>query len=399
MTINIQIPGRKVGYRPVAIFAGILLVLYVCYEVREIWVPLLLALILAMVLDPVVDRMEARNWSRARASAFIFGSFLLIVVGLAVLAFPFAVAQVDTLQKGFEHKFPDTSRAGLMASFEHMGMSPGLSKAAVSGVEAAQVSLQHSSNGLANIGMSAISNAVWIVIMPIVAFYALRDFHIIFAKGLLLVPPGRRDLAQTAVSEITSVFGRYLRGLAIVSALNGIATGLLLALLHVPGALVLGVIAGLLYSVPYIGALMTLALTAAVAFIGGGLSMLVMAVGLSTLLHQIVFDQIVSPRILGGHVGLHPILSIVALMAGNLLLGIVGMILAVPVAACIQIAVLAMLPKLSREIDLSAATAETDTVESLEKETKEDHQARDASEDLHAAVTAAVESIEQEAAK
>jgi predicted PurR-regulated permease PerM len=84
-----------------------------------------------------------------------------------------------------------------------------------------------------------------------------------------------------------------------------------------------------------------------VAFVGGGVPMLLTAVGTSVLLHQVIFDQIISPRILGGHVGLHPIISIVALLAGNLLLGIIGMILAVPVAACIQMAVIAFYPKLA----------------------------------------------------
>jgi predicted PurR-regulated permease PerM len=246
--------------------------------------------------------------------------------------------------------------------------------------------------------MSIFANIVWIVIVPIVAFYALRDFHTILAKGLLLVPPGHRDKVQTAVTEVTSIFARFLRGLAIVSFLNGVATAILLTVLGVPGGLLVGVIAGLLYSVPYIGALLTILLTAAVSFVGGGLGMMYWATGLSVLLHQVIFDQIVSPRILGAHVGLHPILSIVALLIGNLLLGIIGMIVAVPVAACVQMAVLALLPKLSHEIEIPAPGAEpADTVDSLSEEMTEAHQQIDASEQRHAAVTAAVESIEEAA--
>jgi predicted PurR-regulated permease PerM len=395
MTIDIQVPNKATVYRSLAIGVGILIALYVCFVVREIWLPLILAFLLAMILDPVVDRMEAHHWTRPRASAFIFGSFLLIVSGLAVLAYPFLVAQVVLLQKGFEQKFPDTSHQGLIVAFRHMGLSPSIANASVSAVENAKTSFQHSSSWLTNFGMSFVSNAIWLVIMPIVAFYALRDFHIILAKSLLLVPESKRDLVQTGVNEITSVFGKYLRGLAIVSVLNGIATAVLLTVIRVPGGLVLGVIAGLLYSVPYIGALLTLALTGAVAFIGGGPNLLLLAVGLSTVLHQIIFDQIVSPRVLGGHVGLHPILSIIALLAGNLLLGIIGMVLAVPVAACIQIAVLSMIPKLSRQVQISSLEPDSkDTVTSLETETKSDHQKLDAPGGMHAAVTSAVASIE-----
>ena len=171
--------------------------------------------------------------------------------------------------------------------------------------------------------------------------------------GLLVVPARNRPQIQTAVSEVTIIFGKYLRGLGLVSVLNGIATCILLEVLRVPSAILLGMIAGVLYSVPYIGAILTVALTAAVAFIGGGMQPMLIAVGASVVLHQIIFDQIITPRILGSHVGLHPILSIIALLAGNLLLGIIGMILAVPIAACIQIAVLTVLPKLAFDVEIS----------------------------------------------
>ena len=194
------------------------------------------------------------------------------------------------------------------------------------------------------------------------------------------------------------VFGNFLRGLAVVSVMNGLATTVLLMAVRVPGALMVGVIAGFLYSIPYLGALLTLVLTAAVAFVGGGPNMAILAVGLSVLLHQIVFDQIISPRVLGGHVGLHPILSVIALLVGNLLLGIVGMILAVPIAACIQIAVLAIQPKLSEQIDVSAKSVEVSTQADLvEEQSKviEKDQKTEALEEMHAKVASAVEEVEK----
>jgi len=399
-TARVPIPDWPTVKRSAARLVGILILVYLCYLVRQIWLPLSLAFLLAMILDPIVDRMESRKWSRVWASAFIFGSFLLITGGLAVLVYPFAAEQVSTLQRGFEKYFPDPSHAGLFTSFRHMGLSPSLAHAGVAGVEDAKASVQHSSSWLTDFGMSLASNAIWIVIVPIVAFYALRDFHLILAKALLLVPARRRDLVQTAVGEITGIFGKYLRGLLIVSLLNGVATAVLLSVLRVPGALLLGIVAGLLYSMPYIGALLTLVITAAVAFVGGGPNMMLLAVGLSVILHQIIFDQIVSPRILGGQVGLHPILSIIALLVGNLLLGIIGMILAVPIAACIQIAVLAMIPKLSQEIKIAPpGDGSTDTVSSLEQETKEEHQKAGTTDEMHTAVNMAVTAIEEASTK
>jgi|GEM_PF-376656 len=331
----------------------LLLVVYAAYIVREIWVPLGLALILALVLDPVVDRMEAKKWSRTWATAFIFGSFIIIAVGLIILAAPYLTSQAGQMQKEFVTHFPDRSQPGLYKALLHMNASPGLAQVGSQAIGTLQGGIQKSGSSLTDYAMQFASNVVWVVIIPIVAFYMLRDFHLILAKALLVVPARHRPAMQTAVKEITAIFGNYLRALGIVSVLNGIATGILLEVLRVPSAILLGIIAGILYTVPYIGAVLTVLITAAVAFFAGGPHLMLIVIGASVVLHQIIFDQIISPRILGGHVGLHPILSIIALLCGNLLLGIVGMILAVPVAACIQIAVLAVLPKLAIPIEIS----------------------------------------------
>jgi AI-2E family transporter len=239
------------------------------------------------------------------------------------------------------------------------------------------------------------------VIIPIVAFYALKDFHLILAKTLLLVPKKRRDMVQSLVAEVTVIFAKYMRGLMTVAVLNGLATWLVLTVLGVPNAFMLGCVAGLLYSVPYIGALTTIVLVAAVSFLSGGLNFMLLVVGVNVVLHQIIFDQIISPRILGGHVGLHPILSILALLIGNELLGIAGMILAVPVAASIQVAVLTLVPKLNQEIDLSSATATpspaakepSETAETAAEE-KNPEVKLDASLELHKGVEEAVAQAE-----
>jgi len=125
---------------------------------------------------------------------------------------------------------------------------------------------------------------------------------------------------------------------------------------------------------------------------------MLLVVALSVLLHQIIFDQVITPRILGGHVGLHPILSIVALLAGNVLLGIIGMILAVPVAASIQVVVLTLVPKLRHDVAISADEhAPPDTTASISEETKDQQLSTDATEELHRSVNQAVEHIEEKA--
>jgi predicted PurR-regulated permease PerM len=290
---------------------------------------------------------------------------------------------------------PDTSPGAIDATLVKNHVSSPARSLILTGVDQLHHTVAQSGTWIAQNGVRVASNLIWIVIIPIVAFYALKDFHLILAKLLLLVPRQRRDLVSTLVSEVSAIFAKYMRGLALVSLLNGLATWGLLAVLHVPNAFTLGAIAGVLYSVPYLGALTTILIVALVTFVAKGLDQMLIVVAANIVLHQIVFDQIISPRILGGHVGLHPILSIVALLVGNALLGIVGMVLAVPVAASIQIAVLALVPKLNQDIDLSSQTAPgTETGSELATKTKEDQVKVDATEELHKNVSDAVEHVE-----
>jgi predicted PurR-regulated permease PerM len=375
--------------------AGLALILYLAFLVREIWLPLAIAFLIALVLDPVVDRMERKGFSRGVAAATIFAAFLLILVGLLVLSIPPIVEQIGTLQQRITKVVPDQSPAGIDAALKQQGASPALRSIVKTIIGGTSGSVSRTSELFTGRVMEYAANMIWMVIVPIVAFYALRDFHLILAKGLLLVRKDKRDIFQVAVTEVTTIFAKYMRGLVIVSALNGLATWLLLLALGVPSALVLGLAAGVLYSVPYIGAIITVVLISLVSFLAGGMDFMLLVLGANILLHQIIFDQIVTPRIVGGHVGLHPILAIIALLAGNTLLGILGMILAVPVAACIQIGVLALLPKLRQEIDL---TAPEDTTASIAEETKEDQLRTDATTELHESVNHAVDTIDSKVA-
>ena len=350
-SVTVTIPDGRTLRRGFLFTVVGLIVLYLAWVVREIWVPLGLAFVLAIVLDPVVDRMEARGWRRVWAAAFIFVATIFFIGAALWFAFPMVARQFADVQAQFAKFFPNTSREGLIASFRNLNAPEGLAALGANAFANAQKGLSESSNYLTKYGVGFLSNLIWVVIVPIVAFFALVDFHSILGKALLLVPRSHRNATQTYVSEVSAVFAKYLRGLAILSLMNGAATIAVLEIIRVPSALIVGLAAGVLYSVPYIGAMITIVITAAAAFVGGGVHMMILAVGVSVVLHQIVFDQFISPRLLGGTVGLHPILSIVALLAGNLLLGIIGMILAVPIAACIQILVLALVPKLRLEVE------------------------------------------------
>lgn len=381
------------GWAIRAVAVGV--ILYLMYVVREIWIPLILAFLLATVLDPVVDRLELRGWKRAHAAALIYAVFLLVLAGAIMLSYTHIEDQLRLIQQGITEQFHDTSTPALKAGFAHLKVNDTLSNFLIRVIQGTAGQFK-STNRLTEYGMTFVTNLIWLVIIPIIAFYALRDYHLILGKGLLLVPRDKRDIVQTAVAETTAIFAKYLRGMAIVSILNGMATWALLFAFHIPSALVIAVGATILYNVPYLGAIAINGLIAIVSLLHGGAHTMLVVTGIGLVMHNILFDQIISPRILGGHVGLHPILSILALLIGNLLLGIIGMILAVPVAACIQIGVLALVPKLRHEIEMpKEPTQAPQSVTEIADQTFETHAKADATEELHRSVNTAVENIEE----
>lgn len=332
------------------------LFLWLAVAVRDIWLPLCIAFLIAMTLDPLVDRLERRGWSRLKAAVLIYIAFLgMTGTGLAIVV-PTIVNQTATMIKSLQPYLPSESENNTKARLERLLKkvhAPPLVQDAVAQASA-QISRSfgHTSEWLGKTAQTLASNLIWLVVIPIVAFYALVDFHLILARLLLLVPRENRNTTQQMVNQVTTIFAAYLRGLVIVCTLNAVVTALVLMGFQVPNPVGLGAISGLLYMVPYLGAALTIALVAGVGLTSIGPQMTLIVTVTLIILHHIIFDQIVTPRIVGKQVGLHPILSLIALLIGGSLLGIIGMILAVPFAATVQMIIQALFPKLGHTIEV-----------------------------------------------
>ena len=337
---------------------GLLLALYVGYVVREIWLPLMIAFLIAMVLDPLVDKMESRGWSRLKGAVVIYALFFALLGGGLTLAVPSVVDQTTKISREIGQYLPSDTGKNAESETRHklkgllvrIHATPVVENTVLRASGQISSAFTHANSWFGKAAEGALSNLLWVIIIPLVSFYALKDLHLIYARLLLMIPRQNRATAQNLLNEVSAIFVRYLRGLMIVCGLNAVATFALLRCFNVPNAAGLGAISGVMYMVPYIGAALTILLVGGVCLMAGKQVLLI--VFLMVLLHHVFFDQIVTPRIVGQHVGLHPILSIVALLMGASLLGIPGMILAVPIAATVQMIVLAIFPKLSSPIEV-----------------------------------------------
>jgi predicted PurR-regulated permease PerM len=149
--------------------------------------------------------------------------------------------------------------------------------------------------------------------------------------------------------EVVDIFSQYIRGLAKVCVLYGFTAVVLFAAFRLPYALFLGIAAGILYAVPYVGPGLAMSSAAIISLTAGkGVPYTGVVVAAFIIMH-VTFDYGVTPRVVGGSVGLHPLVNVFALMVGATMFGVPGMLLAVPVAASIQRLLSHFFPRLAQQ--------------------------------------------------
>ncbi|HTW84213.1 MAG TPA: AI-2E family transporter [Candidatus Sulfotelmatobacter sp.] len=218
--------------------------------------------------------------------------------------------------------------------------------------------------------LSTISVIATIVVVPVLAAYMLLDAENL-KKGFLAIFPTRgaaRHKAEVIIGELDSVVGGFIRGQLIDGSILGAMLTLMLFVMHVPYALLIGVVSGALNFIPYAGAVVAFVPAVALAFAYNGPINALVVAGLIALIHQID-GNFIAPRVLKENVGLSPFWILLAILGGSELFGLVGTFLAVPAAAMIRVVLRALLPHpVSRTEAQPAVTKEPRDETALPKE-------------------------------
>jgi predicted PurR-regulated permease PerM len=313
-----------------AIFATLL------YAVRSILPPFVIALVLAYVFVPAIDFISARfNWPRGLV---VLGFYVIFLGALALGVY--AIEPTLALEaRDLTSDAPGLVRNLLVQTLGGEEITVfGQTTRADQLAEQVVRSLQENSIGAA--GAMRIAEAVLhgvfeFLLLLIVMFYLLKDWHILAVTALAFLPAESRPRVRDVAGRIHVILGRYVRGQMILVALMSAATWIVLNFLfHLRFALPLAIATGLLEIVPLAGPVLAAAAAALVAFSqGGGQFALVIIVFYTIARH--LEDYLVVPNVVGRAVHLHPVISIFAVLAGGSIAGILGTILAVPVAAAL----------------------------------------------------------------
>jgi len=327
----------------------ILFGLWFVHTVSSILAPFILSLVIAYLLNPIVSKLE--GWRIPRWLSSLLMILLVVTVVILVLFFvlPIAVAQFEALLEalsGIFTQFRDWIWSTRMMTFlERYGVSAEELKTTLSREFAPRFEdiLRNLLQGMLLVmsSLSRVATQIFYVFMvPFLTFYVLTDFPKISHRFLMLIPSRRRARMGEYLTRADEVIGRYLRGALLVAFLQGIMVTLLFSLFGIKYALLLGITAAILDLVPYFGLIITMAVGAIVAaFSDPPTAPKVISAIFSIGILHLLEVTLLSPRIVGSKVGLHPLLIIFSLLVFAYFFGFIGLLIAVPCSALIILGV------------------------------------------------------------
>ena len=333
--------------------AAVLIGLCVLYRVRGILLPFVVGAIIAYLLNPGIDRLQRRGCARTHAIAIVFGAFLLVFVAAALLVIPALAAEAKALSGNYDayatkaQELVGQARRAAEVWGQVIGLVPSDVRAAFAEVgdraQAYALSLLQQSVGLLNRSLVIVS---LLVISPIVAFWLLRDYHHLAAQALLPLPERQRQATRAILRDINQVAGNFLFGMAIMAGIVAVYAGVVLTAAGVPFSVLLGIMTGVFYVIPYVGYPSAVIISGLVMMATGkqvGFIVVILAIMVAG---NVIADYILYPRIVGRRVGVHPLIVIFAILAGGALFGFVGVVIAVPLAGAIKVLSLHFWPEL-----------------------------------------------------
>jgi predicted PurR-regulated permease PerM len=312
--------------------------LVVLWYLGDVILPFVLGGAIAYLLDPLADRLERVGLSRAAATAIITVAAVLIFVLVALLVIPTLVRQtteliqtapvlVAQLRDFVVARFPDlvVPDSQLRQTFDQIGAT----------IQSRGAELLNTV--VASVG-SLLNVVLLFVIVPVVSVYLLLDWDRMIAEIDTLLPRDHAPVIRRLAREIDASMSGFLRGMGTVCLILGTYYAVALMLVGLNFGLVVGFVAGILTFIPYVGAIVGGVLAIGLAlFLFWGDWLWIVAVAVIFQVGQLVEGNVLTPRLVGSSVGLHPVWLLFALSVFGSLFGFVGMLVAVPVAAALGV--------------------------------------------------------------
>ena len=319
---------------------GVFLIGWLLVKLSPILTPFIAAALLAYIGDPLVDKLETFKLRRTLAVVVVFFGLTLFFILLILLLGPMVKTQASALSAKLP-EYLELLESSLLPKIvgvlgittEGLGWSELFSEY---GGKLSEVGGKLAGS-LTKSGASLIGAVFTIALTPILAFYLLRDWDLLVARIGALIPRRYQEKTFLMAKESDQALGSFLRGQLLVMLGLAVVYTVGLLILGLDNSIAIGVLSGLVSFVPYLGFVVGIFLAALTAFAQGGGWLLLLGVVAVFAIGQAIEGTVLTPKLVGESIGLHPVVVIFAVMAGGQLFGFFGILLALPAAAVLSV--------------------------------------------------------------
>lgn len=304
--------------------------------------PILAALGIAYLLNPVLDLLVRRGMSRSLGAGLLLIAFIGLVVGAITLAAPAVAGQVREFVADLPRMVTNLSvwaedRFGI--EVPHEWRTYVTSERLQQAVSAGSGPLGHIASAALGGVFSVMAVLAELLLIPVFSFYFLVDWPHLLKRIQHMVPPRRRSEIREIAREIDRVVAGWVRGQAIVTSILAVLYAIGFTIVGMPLSVPIGLLVGALTVIPFVGTFVGAGIAGLVTLAdGGSLDTLGLVAAVIVLLH-VLEAGVLTPKIVGHRVGLSESGALIAVIAGGKLLGFVGVVLAVPIAATFAVLV------------------------------------------------------------
>ncbi len=318
----------------------IVMAIWIFMKAQSVFMPLIFAFIIAYLFDPLVGQIGRLKIPRLIGVLIVLILALGMLVLIGAILIPNLVKETQDLLKRSQNLpglLLDLIEKNLPRVLRFLKVDPDIFKEKVvnqvpTNVDQVLYSLQKGVSGAGNF-LGQILN---LILIPVITFYLLKDFKTLESWFMGLIPRSKRSVVVFYLWRFNRILGGYLRAQVIVCTIVGVATGAGLAVMGIHFAVLVGVVTGFLNIIPFLGFYVSLALAVLVGFIGPDpVSNVVKVIGVF-LIVQMIEAYIITPKIVGDRLGLHPVAVIFSVLIFSKFFGFWGLLIGVPTAAVIK---------------------------------------------------------------
>ncbi len=323
----------------------ILFLIWLMHGLASVTAMLMVAFVMAYILNPVVQRLGSLGLGRSVAAFLVLFLGLALIVGFVLIVLPAVLAEIGRFASRLPRYWSALQSLVLQAAQRlNFDVPQDWEQITNLVIERGRQMLP----GLADYGthlvatlfkstMNLISTAFYVLMVPVIAYYLMVSFEQVKRDAEALIPPYLRAPVMDKVRQVDAVLAAFVRGQLTVATVLGILYSIGFLIIGIDLALVLGILSGLLWIIPYVGTLFALAAGSAMALAKFGDLIHVGYVVAWVAAVQLLEGYVLTPRIVGHAVGLHPVVYILALIVGANLFGFVGLLVAIPVTAVLKV--------------------------------------------------------------